>query len=632
MKGLDLSLGAEVEFRGRRFVVTNGAVSFGEVEGRDTATGRFERLPIAELEEPTEEVGGTNVADLATIDSNRYEEAKLRQQAIEKLLALPRRRKTDVERCAAELGASASAVYGWMRLYRMDDRLTTLLPTRPNGGRGKSRLDPDVERTIQTAIERHLTPQQPSASATVREVRRLCRAAKIKAPSERTIRNRLEAISEKTLLKTRGHGKEAHDKFSAKVGRYEEAKKPLDVVQIDHTVLDLVLVDEEHRLPLHRPWITVAFDVFSRMVLGFYISFDSPGAFGTGLCIARAILPKEKWLARYNIQQEWPCWGFPQKLHADNAREFRGEMVRRACEQYGITTVFRAVKVPETGGHIERYLGTFARAIHELPGAAMNPSKRGEYDSEGKAVFTLREIEEYITILITSVYHQSYHSGISMSPLERWRTAILGDANHPGAGLFPRPTNEERLHIDFMPIEERTIQNYGVAIDNVRYYDDVLRPYIRQSRGGSRLFTFRRDPRDISVIYFWDPDLAQYSPIPYRNITHPPISIWELNAIRKHLEEQGRANIDEDAIFDAYERLREHQERAQVETKTVRRRHERKKALERDRAQKPQIRRNQVVRLLTPRFEVVEPLPVDGIQDVQSVRYETIIPLEAEEM
>ena len=317
------------------------------------------------------------------------------------------------------------------------------------------------------------------------------------------------------------------DRFKPRPGKYEEATQPLAVVQIDHTQVDVVLVDEEHRLPLRRPWITVAFDVYSRMVLGFYISFDAPGAFGTGLCIARAIIPKEKWLARYGITQSWPCWGFPVKLHADNAREFRGEMVRRACEQYGITATFRPIKTPEYGGHIERYLGTFAKRIHELPGAAVKPSKRCEYDSEAEAAMTLRELEEYITVYITSIYHQEFHNGIGSSPIARWNLAILGDDKHPGTGLFPRPLDEDRLYINFMPIEERTIQNYGVAINNVRYYSDVLRPYIRESRGGSRRFTFRRDPRDISRIYFWDPDLQQHFEVPYRNLTHPAISVWE---------------------------------------------------------------------------------------------------------
>jgi putative transposase len=44
---------------------------------------------------------------------------------------------------------------------------------------------------------------------------------------------------------------------------------PLEVVQIDHTLVDVVVVDELERLPLGRPWLTLAIDVASRMVNGF---------------------------------------------------------------------------------------------------------------------------------------------------------------------------------------------------------------------------------------------------------------------------------------------------------------------------------------------------------------------------
>ena len=35
----------------------------------------------------------------------------------------------------------------------------------------------------------------------------------------------------------------------------------LEQVQIDHTVVDLIVVDEQHRLPIGRPYVTVAIDV-----------------------------------------------------------------------------------------------------------------------------------------------------------------------------------------------------------------------------------------------------------------------------------------------------------------------------------------------------------------------------------
>ncbi len=104
----------------------------------------------------------------------------------------------------------------------------------------------------------------------------------------------------------------------------------------------MIGVDEQQRLPIGRPWITRAIDVYSRMVLGFYISQDPPGALGQ--CIAHAALPKEAWLAKRGIVGSWPCWGFPARIHLDNAKEFHGEMLRRACEQYGVRRALRQAR------------------------------------------------------------------------------------------------------------------------------------------------------------------------------------------------------------------------------------------------------------------------------------------------
>jgi putative transposase len=125
------------------------------------------------------------------------------------------------------------------------------------------------------------------------------------------------------------------------------------VVQIDHTPVDLMLVDDVHRRPIGRPWLTLAIDVFSRMVAGCSVSFDPPGALAVGLCLAHAILPKDAWLARHEMTTPWPIWGVMDTVHADNAKEFRGAMLRKACEEYRIDLQWRPVARPHFGGHIE---------------------------------------------------------------------------------------------------------------------------------------------------------------------------------------------------------------------------------------------------------------------------------------
>ena len=579
-RGLSIERGSEVEREGQRFVITH-VLDLDSVMAQDTATGKIERLLIAQLRESTQAPpNGSATPDLSQLDDADWDEARRRLTVVKALLAMPRRSRAEVKEQATSLGVDPATLYRWIGAYKDTGKLDSLLPAKPSGGRGKGRLNAELEKIIKTAIEQfYLTKQQRSVRSTADEVARLCRDAGLPAPHRNTVRSRILAISQRTRLRKRGHSKKADDTFNPRPGHFEEAQRPLALVQIDHTKLDVIIVDEETRLSIGRPWITVAIDVYSRMVVGFYVSLDPPSANSTGLCLAQAILPKETWLAKRGVENTWSCWGFPAAVHFDNAKEFRGEMLRRACEQYDIELNFRPIATPHFGSHIERMMGTLATALHELPGTTFsNPSKRGDYDSEAQAALTLAELETYIAEYITGVYHQRIHAGIKTSPLKRWTDAILGTSTTPAMGVSVRPTDEERIRLDFMPCIERTIQTYGVRIDEINYYSDVLRPYIAESiKGRKRSFVFRRDPADISTIYFWDPEVKQYCAVPYRDMRRPTMSVWELRELRRRLADEGRADVDEQAIFEAYDRLNKHREQAVKETKRVRRERSRKK-------------------------------------------------------
>jgi putative transposase len=55
-----------------------------------------------------------------------------------------------------------------------------------------------------------------------------------------------------------------------------------------------------------RPWITVVFDIATRVVLGFAPRLDPPSATSVGLALTMACLPKDEWLKERHIDIEWP--------------------------------------------------------------------------------------------------------------------------------------------------------------------------------------------------------------------------------------------------------------------------------------------------------------------------------------
>ena len=97
-----------------------------------------------------------------------------------------------------------------------------------------------------------------------------------------------------------------------------------DIVQIDHTTVDVYRRRSRCTArPIQRPWLTLAIDVASRMVAGFYLSLEAPSAASVALAIHHAVTRKAQWLAARGVKGDWPVSGLPDVIHLDNAREFR---------------------------------------------------------------------------------------------------------------------------------------------------------------------------------------------------------------------------------------------------------------------------------------------------------------------
>ena len=128
------------------------------------------------------------------------------------------------------------------------------------------------------------------------------------------------------------------------------ARSPLDVVQIDHTPVDLILVDPIERQPIGRPWITVAIDVFSRCIAGFHVTLEPPSATSVGLCLAHIAADKGPWLEEIGVEADWPIIGRPRRIGVDNAREFHSEALERGCAQHDIAIDWRPPGRPQAAG------------------------------------------------------------------------------------------------------------------------------------------------------------------------------------------------------------------------------------------------------------------------------------------
>lgn len=293
--------------------------------------------------------------------------------------------RTDRKSIAAagwELGVSRAYCYRLLRRYRDDPTVTQLMPRSRGRVTGRRVLDPAVEPLVEAAIDEfYLTPECPTLAKLVREVARRCARNSLSAPTYKAVLARVQARKLRDVLNNRG-GTACARAQTARITGHLVSDGPFALVQIDHTLADVIVVAEGSRLPIGRPWLTLAIDVATRVVAGFYLSLERPSALAVAMVLSHGVLPKDKYLRGRGVDVAWPVHGIPDRVHLDNAKEFHSQALARGVQQYGIEVDYRPPAQPHWGGHIERLIGTMMGAVHLLPGStSSNTVERGHYGS-----------------------------------------------------------------------------------------------------------------------------------------------------------------------------------------------------------------------------------------------------------
>jgi putative transposase len=218
---------------------------------------------------------------------------------------------------------SRIALYRLLRRYRQRPQTSSLLPWTRGRNLNSRHLNQYREDLITACIrEFYLVRERPSLAALFLEVRRRFAEHQLPAPNYHTLVRRLAAVDARLAMTKREGAKAARDKFGPVGASNLRPQRPMEVVQIDHTPVDVILVDQEQRLPIGRPWLTLAIDVASRSIAGFSVSLENPSSRSVSLALSHAVLPKEGWLADRELHTlDWPRGGLPGSIHVDNAKQ-----------------------------------------------------------------------------------------------------------------------------------------------------------------------------------------------------------------------------------------------------------------------------------------------------------------------
>ena len=513
-----------------------------------------------------------------TATDSEWDCACARFAVIAPLAAMDAIGHTAADEAATQLGVSRRQVYALVhRLRTGSGTVTDLLPGRSSGGRGVRRLPKEVDEVIADHLTMmYLKRQKPSVAVVYRTIARECVRQQLPVPARNTVAARITALHPGTVTRKReGTDSPAARNRRAAGGSPPAITEPLEQVQIDHTVVDVMVVDEHDRQPIGRPYLTAAIDVCSRCVLGFVLTLEPPSAVSVGLCLGMVCCDKRHWLDTIGVgeQMTWPMSGKPRHLYVDNAAEFHSEALHRGCQQHGIDLNYRPFGRPHYGGIVERLIGTAMTRVHELPGTTFsNPTDRGTYDSETTAALTLAEFERWLALAVGS-YHGTVHSGLGQTPAGRWEAGVAALPTPPTI-----PANPDAFLIDFLPVLRRRLTRTGFVADHIHYFSNALKPWIARREQCDK-FILRRDPRDLSRIWVLDPEGTTYHEVPYRTLSRPPITLWEQRAAITHLRERGLTEVDESALFRMLDTMREITTTARKATRTARRNTERRRHL-----------------------------------------------------
>ena len=312
------------------------------------------------------------------------------------------------------------------------------------------------------------------------------------------------------------------------------ATRPGEYLLLDTTPLDVFAMD-----PVTLRWVrcelSIAMDLYDRAICGLRLTPMSTKAVDAAAVLFDAVRPApdpgdgalltggdlyhglprgvivdaEKLVDEHGVPL-LPSVA-PETVVVDNGKIYISEHLISVCERLGASVQPARPYQATDKAALERFFRTLReQLLVALPGyKGPDVYSRGR-DVEAEAYFFTDELEMIVRQWVATCYHRQRHAGLcvpevpglALSPLEMYAHGV----NRAG---FVQVPGRADLVFDFLKVEWRTIQHYGVEVGGLRYDGAALNPY----RSRASPFTgvhegkwpVRIDTGDVSRIYFQDP-------------------------------------------------------------------------------------------------------------------------------
>lgn len=461
----------------------------------------------------------------------------------------PLKSKKNLNGCTYYQTISYTSVYRWLKDY-LDSQgdIRSLFPSYHScGGKGKIRINPLVRDFIMDTINETYNNNQ---RITIRELMfnvinkvidyNKFSSNELKFPPYSSIARYVSEIPEYELVAKRIGKKTADNKF-AEIGNGVKVNKPLERVEIDHTPIDVILIDENGSL-LGRPYLILAIDKFSRQALGFSIGISNGVGWPEVMQCIKHIMSDKSYVKEIYpfIKNEWTGFGLPQNIVLDNGLEFKNNPMRDASYQLGFLVQFCPPRVPQWKGSIERFFGTANTSLfHNMPGTTRsNPTKLGDNEDPSKSAKL--NFSTFIALVhkwIIDVYSQDVNKGAGGIPSLIWKKAI---EENP----VPWPNSTSETAILLGRVAYRKITRRGIELLSLHYNSNevnkVLLQFTQENGGSDEDFLVKYDPQNIGVAYVYDHIITKrWIKAPCTNASYSMnLSEWEHKEMRAYAKKE----------------------------------------------------------------------------------------------
>jgi len=532
--GLVVRYGA-VTYRMNNFIDNRSAVMFQNQE-----TGEFRKFAMSEfvaklqsgalvpvIGDQTETVLGQDgkrvpsILDVSSLPPKIIEEINLRQTCCRFMSkrGIRRGQRTKIAKAATDFfdqfdkknakenkppvkRYSPSAIMGWMRDYEMAGKNVSALVSGNFNRRRASTVNEDVEKEMDWALDRYyLTKARFSLTFAFERLQDRLKeqvaAGKIKREAA--------AVSFATFLRR----KDALDPYMVTLRRYGPAKAKHDFratfegtqipramarLEVDHTLLNWVVVCDRTGLPLGRPTLTIVIDSYSGYLVGLYVSFNGPGLTSVLNVMKNSIRPKDAIATAAGTAKPWIAWGVGDCFILDNGMEFHSKAFQMAAWELCTDIEYCRVRTPWLKPRVERFFANLdylplvkGRVFKAMANVLhVDPKKDGS--------ITLSALCQGLVIFASDIFPYERNSRTGAFPVELFAESIA-QSEPP-----EMPLSLAGLDMIAAMSKPHTVSHGGVELYGLTYAGADLREMVA-SAGGKFRTLVKWDPEDMSSVY-----------------------------------------------------------------------------------------------------------------------------------